>query len=288
MLIRFYASEGKEREEGLAQALRDGAEQFDDRVEIVPTHGFKEADPSVDVACAFGVKGHTKSILDAYLAAGRRTVMFDKALVRSPRVPLGYHRVCLDGTTPMKTMMRRLRTWERWERLGVKLQKRRPVTTDGAIVFAGSSQKYCAMHGLGDATDYARDVFAAVRRVVRKRPLIYRPKPSWNDFRPIRGTLLSRGEPFDALLPRTHVVVTHGSSAAIDAIIGGVPAIALGECAATPVAGTTIEDVRDPPFVGMEARWHWACQLAWCQWHLSEVESGAMWAFMRKEIEETA
>lgn len=286
MLIRFYASEGKEREERIAAALRDGAAQFDDRVEIVPTDGFQEIDPVVDVACAFGVKGHTKAILDSYLAAGKRTVMFDKALVRPPGSPLGYHRLCIDGPTPLSYMMRRMRTWERWERLGIRVHRRRELDSRHSIIFAGSSQKYCSMHGLGDATSYARQVFDAIRGQQKKRPLVYRPKPSWTGFEPIEGTRLSRGsETLDDLLPSAHVVVTHGSSAAIDAIVAGVPAITLGPCAANPVAGAAVEDVREPPFPSEDARLHWLWNVAWCQWKVSEIASGEAWAFVRHELE---
>lgn len=290
MLIRFHASDGKDRENGIASALAKGAKDFGDNVQTVPNSQFKQPDPSVDVACCFGVKGSSRAILEGYLALGKRVLMFDKALIRTGSTsPSDHFRVGLDESTPAKYQMRLLRTWERWERLRIDLHPLRPVELRGHIVFAGSSQKYCDFNDLGDANEYARAVLAGCHTRAPKRPLVYRPKPSFNDFIEIPGALLSRPpETMLDVLASAHVVITHGSSAAIDAVINGVPAVALSRCAASPVTASRVEDVKLAPFPSDEARFHWACNLAWCQWTLAEFASGEAWEFLRGEIAATA
>lgn len=279
----FYASLEKVREQSLAQAFADGLRPYDATAEV--KGNFDQVDPEADVAAVFAIKGRARNVLDAYRAAGKHTILFDKALIRSAGVSHRYFRVCLDADSPHRYIMRVKRPAHRWEALGVDVEPRKSVGPGGAVVLALSSQKYCDFHGLGDATEYARGLVADIRKRVPGREIVYRPKPSWNAFRPIVGTRLSRPpETMADLLPRAHVVVTHGASAAIDAVIAGVPAITLGECAATPVSGK-LKHIAEPTFPIEERRMEWLANLAWCQWSLSEIRSGEMWAFIQREIE---
>lgn len=263
-------------------ALKQGAAEYRDRVEIRPTASF-DGRADTDVAIAFGVKGHTKRIVDAYLAAGKHAILIDKALVRVAGAAHRYFRVCIDAPSPNRYMMRKSRDGRRWEELKVDLQPRRQ-RKRSEIVLALSSQKYCDYHGLGNATDYAQQIVNECRGK-SKRPIVYRPKPSWLGYEPIRKTKLSRPpETMMDLLETAHVVVTHGSSAAMDAVISGVPAIALGESAVAPVAGSSLKQINEPPFPSDDARWQWAANVAWCQWTVSEFASGEAWDFIRREM----
>lgn len=284
MKLHVHVASGKDREEGLALSLREGLAPFDDRVEVSPIGDFAGPDLEADVGAVFGLKGRSREVMDAYRAAGRHTIIFDKALIRVQHAAHKHLRVCIDGDSPLLYLMRKPRPPSRWEALKLPLAKRRKSTRGDDIILALSSQKYCTFHGLGDATEYARGIVRECRRLT-SRPIVYRPKPSWHEFKPVKGTRLSRPpEYLPSLLERGHVLVTHGSSAAIDAIIGGVPAITLGECAASPVAGKSLDAVDAPPFPDEEARLEWLINLAWCQWSVDELKSGAAWAFLRREI----
>lgn len=284
MKVHIHVASGKDREEGLALSLQSGLAQFDDHVAVSPIGEFVGPDREADIGAVFGLKGRSREVLAAYRAEGRHTIMFDKALIRVPRSPHKHLRVCIDGDSPLPYLMRQNRSGERWEALKLKPSPQRKSGPIDSIVLALSSQKYCTFHGLGDATDYAAGLARQCRSQSR-RPIIYRPKPSWHDFKPIEGTRLSRPpEYLPSILETAHVLVTHGSSAAVDAIIQGVPAIALGECAASPVAGKSVEDVRDPPFPSDDQREQWLANLAWCQWSVRELQSGEAWAFLRREV----
>lgn len=286
MLIDFHVASGKDREEGLALSLTDGLKQFGDEVRTWPTADFIRPDPAADIGAVFGLKGRSHEILEAYRDAGKRTLLFDKALIRVPGAPSKHLRICIDGDSPLNYLMRVPRSFERWEALRIVLQPPRSAHHRDAIILALSSQKYCTFHGLGDATDYAKSIVAEIRKTNYKRQIIYRPKPSWHDFKLIEGTKISRNPEYLAhLLLSAYTLVTHGSSAAVDAIIAGVPAITLGPSAAWPVSGKSLKTINAPYFPSDAARFTWASNLAWCQWSVPELQSGEGWGFIRGELE---
>ena len=117
------------------------------------------------------------------------------------------------------------------------------------------------------------------------RPIIYRPKPKRRVFPPIPGTTYStKPELIEAVLRGAHVLVTHSSACAVNAILMGVPAICLGRCAATPVSGNSLETIENPFFPEAALlRWWIAC-LMWFEWTMEEYESGKAWEFIRAEM----
>jgi hypothetical protein len=287
MLMHIYVASGKDREEGLADSLAPGLLAHRDHIKVSPVDQFIEPDVDANIGAVFGLKGHSRRVMDAYRVAGKHTIMFDKALIRVQGGSAKNLRVCIDADTPLKYLMRVPRSFERWERAGIDL-KPKVARVDGRapIILALSSQKYCTYHGLGDATQYATSLVEQIRQNSRKRPIIYRPKPSWPDFVAIPGTFLSRPpEYLPSLLGNAHVLVTHGSSAAIDAMLSGVPTVTLGECAARPISNHAISDIPHPWFPSYQARWQFMCNLAWAEWSVPELQSGEAWGFIRGEIE---
>lgn len=294
MLIRFYTSVGadrtpKERVFRLAEAMKDGAKAFGDTVEILHNADFAGPAPEVDVACCWGIVGNARAIVDAYTATGKRVLQFDKALIRRLGGERGYLRVGLDGPSPVKYLMRAPRAFDRWEAHRIELKPRQPREGRPVIAFAGSSQKNCTFFGLGDANDYAEMVLGRCRDIFKKAELVYRPKPTWSGFRALPMARLSRPpEELAELLQAANVLITHNSSAAIEAVVLGVPAITLGPCAAQFVSAKSVDDIRDPYFPSDHARFQWACNLAYCQWTTEEMASGEAWAFLRTEIQHTS
>lgn len=283
MKIHVHVASGKDREEGLALSLKGGLKAFGDTVEASPVGDFQAPDPESDIGAVFGLKGRSREILDAYRSAGKHTILFDKALIRVPGSARKHIRICLDGFSPLPHLMRIKRRSSRWEKLNVNFSPRREPGTD--IILALSSQKYCDFFGLGEATAYATSLVKGIRSIVGDQRIIYRPKPSWHDFVPIPGTALSRPpEILDEIIPNARVLITHGSSAAIDAVISGVSAIALGDCAASPVSSDSLKALRSPFFPDERLRWLWLCSLAWFQWTSEELVSGEAWEFIRGEL----
>lgn len=74
-------------------------------------------------------------------------------------------------------------------------------------------------------------------------------------------------------LAGAHALVTWSSSAAVNAIIGGVPAVSTGPSAATPMCGD-LADIEDLHFPERE---QWLGVLADNQWTVAEIRDGVAW-----------
>lgn len=277
----FYASD-KPRERELAEAVLAGAAAHGIAGFIKPLSAEIEI-AECDAACMVGVK--SVRLFRAIQAAGILPIYFDKGYVRSRaagsrtwefwRVSAGAHHPT--GTT----LMRHKKPADRLEALGVRI---RPIRTRGLqVVFAGSSAKYHEFYDLPEPTKYARQVIKSVR-LLTDRPVIYRPKPSWRDAQPIKGSRFSAGEEgINSTLANAHCLITHGSNACFEAALLGIPSIILGDGVAKPISSTALGAVEAPH---MGKRDQWLQNLAYHQWTLAEHQSGEAWATIGEWVRE--
>lgn len=278
----------KDREREFGEALKFGFERHGETVEMLPSHEFVEPDWQSNLAVIIGIKGHSRRISHEYKRGGRQVMLVDKAYFGRTRNV----RLSLNGFQPPYAHSYQ-RPADRWERVKSHHRIRvRPKRTDGAhIIFAGSSQKYCDWHGLGDVSDYAERMCLRIDKLSRpdvdspKRKILYRPKPSWAAGHPQEVRLIPDTQfssPYVNILDelkRCQVLVTHGSNAAVDAIIAGVPVIvqSKGACAAEPVAGDCLKKLHDPYFPDDAERLQWLANLAYCQFNINEIREGYAW-----------
>ncbi len=73
-------------------------------------------------------------------------------------------------------------------------------------------------------------------------------------------------------------LVTHMSSAAVEAVLQGVPVFVTGLCAATPMASGALSDIETPKTP--DGRRRWTAWLAGRQWTLDEMRSGMAWRWL--------
>lgn len=294
--VSFYCSD-KPREIMLAEALAKGAKVHGDRLEVRRTADYGEDEdgnelkwsgphPEDDVACFFGVKGKSRRIMDDYLAVGKATLFLDKGYTRSKgrNGHTEYTRVSVNGGDPLAYMMDQKRPGDRWERLGIELKERAPGRS-GHILLCTSSAKFHEFHKLKDPTRWAGEIAHNIETIVQDRVIVYRPKPSWKAAVPVDRTLFTTGAtPIADALRGCHCVVTYGATAAADAIFAGVPAIVLGNAIAKPVAEVKIGALEEPTWMSLDKRLRWANAMAYCQWSITELESGEAWAELKAEI----
>jgi hypothetical protein len=294
MRVKFYVSHKdvgvRHYSHCISESLTEGIKLYGDDIETVHNGSFEEVDPNVDVACVWGLMGNAIDIVNAYVNRNKRAIIFDKGLIRHMGVG-GHYRVGIDGPSPVKYMMRVPRSFERFERWRVQIKPRVSYKSilRQRILYCGSSQKYCNYYNLGDANEYAEDIFRQIKGIGKKIGLVYRPKPSWQGAREILDTEFSGGKrTLSSELEKCNLLITHGSAAAVEAILAGVPAITLGPCAAQYVSERVInnETIHDPFFPSDQARWQWLCALSYCQWSEDEMKSGEAWGFIRNEIME--
>jgi hypothetical protein len=274
--IVFYHTE-KEHEVMLADAFEEGCTGRE--VSFSKKFTAEYIRPEADIAVIMGVKGATKKIMDDYLKSGRQCLYLDKGYVRRKVEGCGiseYYRLSVNSTQPTNYFQTIPQSSKRWDKLGYNLQ-RMYKNPEGAIIFAGSSQKYCDFHGLGDATEYAQSVIKEIRKCSNNE-IIYRPKPSWSDATPIEDTTYSGPErKIWVELENAYCLITHGSNAAFDALINGVPVIILGDGVARPLSRTKISDINNLYYPNGIERLQWFYDLAFCQWRIDEICSGRFW-----------
>lgn len=285
MRFIFWAAE-KDRAFGLAEAMQKGAKICGDDIMIIPQRQYKGVPRDFDGGICLGVKRAGKRLLAQHVDAGKHFLFLDKSYMGRSQ----YVRVSIDSWQPL-AYFRRNRPADRFNRLGVRLHPRRQSGPKDMILFAGSSQKYCNFHDLGDATEYAESVIRQLKQHT-KREIIYRPKPSWaanhpEECRPIPGTHLSHPHvEISREIARCHLVVTHGSNAAFDALAAGVPVMVLGDGLCKPMGlGAEFGRIEDPPFPSDAECRQFFFDAAYCQWTNEELSNGTAWADLKATMQ---
>lgn len=235
--------------------------------------------PVEDVAVFYGLQGNLKRAFDAYIAAGKPVVYIDLGYWKR-KLPggglEGYHKVSVNDRHPTAYFRNVQHSGDRFAQLGVPIE---PWRSGGDhILLAGLGAKAAGSLGL-KAEEWERNAIAALRKVT-DRPIIYRPKPSWDEARPIEGVGYSWNEPLEVALHNCHAVVTRHSNTAVDAILAGIPAMAWYGVAA-PVTSQDYRDIEQLP--RLEDRASWAADIAYTQWTVSEMRNGSVWRHLKQE-----
>lgn len=237
-----------------------------------------------DMNAVIGIMPASKKIFGASIAAGRHAVIIDKSYFRhsSERCV----RLSVDRFHPIEYLLHVRKPGDRLLRFGALVRKEK-VDRGRHILIAGSSQKYCTWHGLGDATEYARSIVDEIRRHT-DRPIIYRPKPSWKDAVPIPGTKFSYGEdrPFSADLESAHAVVGWGTNAMVEALVQGVPTFNVGPRSVVwPLCNLSLDALEAPAISDQERRQQYLSNVAYCSWSLQEIATGKVLPHLMEQLE---
>lgn len=287
MKVCFHYSE-QPRERILAEAVVGGIKRHGDIAWAIP----KTLEPSedvlnsADVHAMIGVK--SRNIFYAAMRLGAHVLYFDKGYLRHV-LPSGprtweYWRVCLDAQHPTAYLLDREYPSDRFDSWKRNLA---PWRADGKhIIIAGSSEKYHAFYDLPHPTEWATKIIRKLSKEMGcQRPLVYRPKPSWRAAVPIKGATFSADrELIGSVLKNAWCLVTHGSNAALDAILAGVPAIVLGDGVARSISSTELDDIESPRMVSLPQRAAWANAIAYQQFTVQEMFRGQMWDQLRPLI----
>lgn len=271
MKVVCFGGESYQRARHIAKAMAEGLKRHGITVRYA-----EKVDFAGDLIIAYGWRH--RGLFDTYKSTGRHFVYLDLGFWQRkgagvPRLE-GYHKVAVDDWSPTPKMRRNCPA-DRLGRLGLTLAPWRPANPAKAVLVAGMSEKSARGHGL-EPEAWERAAVATLRQITA-RPIIYRPKPSWPNAKPIDGAQLSIGaETLESVLARTHMVVTHHSNVGIDALVAGIPvycetgAPALLSCAA-------IADIETPRIPSDQERKQLLADLAYAQWTPAEMRSGACW-----------
>lgn len=294
MKIFLYMS-SKSREQVMGEAIVRGIERHGDTVTKRLRKDFWTDDVSdADVIAFVGVK--SRRMWNACAEKNKEALIIDKGYFGRG----DYYRMSIGGFQPYYLDRIGALPDRMVNKLHVQIKPKRQMPGK-FILFAGSSNKYHMFHGLEEVNDYAvnickyiQDVQAALIKqgfMQTPLPVYYRPKPSWwanpdpGEKRIVpEGTRLSGpAESFPQLLRDCHLLVTHGSNAAIEALAAGVPVFVMSEeSPAYNMSEKQWHHINAPYFPDDAELKQTLANLAWCQFSLDEIASGLAWANLRK------
>lgn len=282
------------RETNLAKAIQNGARLCGDEVEIRTVDDLTPEVRDCDLMLGIGVK--RRDWFRAYNAAGISYCYFDKGYIRkrAEKEWLLYWRASVNGHQPIGYVRQAKHDRGRADRMSLRLSPWREPRGDLLIV-DGSSAKHAYFHAPSnisrkDVHEYAdkisRDLVERIRSV-SQRSVVFRPKPSYRQAKPIEGTEFARGrgavhvKDFEYDFDRAHAVITYGSNLCFDAVLHGVPSIVLGHGIAGPISSTSLDDIEDPYLAPERDRQQWLNNVAHSQFKLEEFSSGEGWQVIR-------
>jgi hypothetical protein len=155
-------------------------------------------------------------------------------------------------------------TIERASKMGIQLVPWRKGGSHVLICLHG--EKFGKPWGI-DIVQWNAGIVGRVRAMT-DRPIIVRPK------------LMEYPVPLAAQLRHAWCVVTHSSTAAVQAVLAGVPVFCEPTCAAASVGCTDLSLIETPVRPDREP---WLAELAWQQWSHIEMRSGWAWAYLKEK-----
>lgn len=220
---------------------------------------YKPADPST------GPKGEVIARTRQY---GGRVLICERGYVRRDKyLALGW-----DGINGRADFCNADVPDDRWKALEIKLRywkrRRGPVLLCGQVPWDASVQHH-------DHIAWCRKTAETLRH--RGLYVMFRPHPVALNKGGAFGIActVSRKKFLKNDLDRTSAVVTFNSNSAVDAVIKGIPTIAMDEGSmAWDVTGHSLADLIAPP---MPDRREWAARIAYAQWTLEELADGTAW-----------
>jgi len=147
---------------------------------------------------------------------------------------------------------------DRWDALRIEVKPWR--SKGDHVVIAAPSRTYARFHR---CEGWIADTIDALARVTN-RQLVIRDKES--------------KRPLQADLEGAHALVSHGSIAAVEAVICGTPVFVHPDSAARLVGLTDIKQIEQPV---MPDRTRWLRSLAYSQCNEAELVDGTLWGLLR-------
>jgi hypothetical protein len=230
-----------------------------------------------DVAIFYGLASNLQQLFADY-RENKRAIYVDLGYWGRRKLSRwdGYHKLALNSRHPTAYFQNRPKGPERFAEFNIPIA---PWRKSGRhILVVGMSAKASWAEGL-QPEQWERETIAKLRTLT-DRPIVYRPKPNWMDARPIEGSTFQRTARLHEAFADCHAVVAHHSNTAVDALVAGIPCIC-PDGAASVLSGHSLEHVEDPPMP--DGREQWAWDLAWTQWSIEEMQSGAAYRYLDSE-----
>jgi hypothetical protein len=235
-----------------------------------------------DLAVVFGIRKEKVplsyprgEIIRRQREAGKPVVVLETGYIKRGDGPEDYYAAGLNGLNGRADFRNKGRATDRWNKLGVPLT---PWSQHGIHILVCGQVPWDASVQHHDHIGWIRQTIAKINALT-SRHIVFRPHPMARgvNYGPLHGCSIST-QPIEEDLKGCHTVVTFNSNAAVDAVIAGIPAIAMDP-------GSMAWDVteHDLTFVELPKRCdrdQWAADLAYTQWNLDEMSRGWAWSHL--------
>lgn len=271
MKVACHFEPGSTRSRHIAHAMTLGCDALGIDVKMVK--GFDYVEGTVGVAYGWA----HPDLFEKYRKVGGHFVYidlgwWDRKPIGSPLA--GYHKLVVDAREPT-AYFRKAFPDDRFLAQGLKVHERRKGGRH--ILVAGMSAKSAGTRGYRPL-EWENGVIEIIRRLTN-RPILFRPKPSWPDAKPIPGTIYSPPEQsVESALEDCWMAVSLHSNVAVDALLAGVPInVREGVCMdlSTPLA-----EINTPRQYPQKRIHQLMADIAYCQWNMAELSSGAAMAHL--------
>lgn len=217
-----------------------------------------------------------ESIFESYKKKGSKYIYIDLGYWNRKQYRSdynGFHKCVLNARHPTKYFQRN-RDNRRITIDTPRIQSWAKRHKNGHIVLAGMSAKGSASLGF-QPMEWERRIVEKLHRIT-KRPIVYRPKPSWRGFTEINGTQISLDtQPISEILIDAHALVTYYSNASIDALAAGVPIYTV-EGIAKVVSIDSIENIENVESYMKCDRVQLLNDVSYCHFTKDEISTGVM------------
>ncbi len=269
MRVAVYALKSTGRTLHIARAMHDGFLKHGIRSRIVRNR----KDIQGDLAVAYG--WNHEPIFHRFHKQGLNFIYFDLGYWnRRPHKQAreGFHRVAVNSWCSSDIMPENA-SGDRFKRLDIQVK---PFISDrpGQILVTGMSAKASGTHGLRPG-QWERDTIALLRQYTT-RQITLRNKPTKRS--PNIQTI-------EDALNRSHMLVTHHSNTAIDALVNGVPYYCKkGVARRLSVPKMNGDIIENLPTVDDIDRMKLLNSVAYCQWTPEEMRTGELWDYLRNSV----
>lgn len=232
-------------------------------------------DMDCDAAVFWGYWKPQQRIAADYTAVGKPWVFLDLGYWSRGKND-SYFKVSVNDRHPTAYFRSRPHDGSRAKALGLRVQPWR--LTGRTIVVLGMSGKASWSLGLEPAAWEAQTI-AEIKKHT-DRPIVYRPKPSWKDAKPLPGAGYSWNEHLETALADAYATVSHHSNASCDSLLAGVPTFTW-DGIAKPMGLQDLSMI-ERPYCPLD-REFWLYDAAYCQWSLTELTDGTAWKHLKSE-----
>ena len=275
--VVIYQVPQHHRSQVICSAMEDGLRRHN--VDVTRKYENEYTGVEADIAIFYGLEGRLRRVFRDYREKAKAAyVDLGYWKRKSPKARFdGYHKVVINDRHPTLYFQRRQHDDSRFRWMDVTIEPWQQ--NNGHILVAGMGDKAAEAEGY-EPEEWERWAIKKLKMVTRKN-IVYRPKPSWKRARPIAGVGYSpKTTELCHALRNCYAVVTHHSNVAVEALCMGIP-VWCWKGVATPLASQDFTQIDSP--MRPEGRSQWVNDIAWCQWNTAEMKSGLAWAHLREE-----